>query len=80
LEKTKGKQTLDLLDLPQKERIRLCKEIRSLLRQKIVEEKAPQRETPTAPEEPHRTMKSLSKVSEQSLVKIENCRTWNGPA
>jgi len=36
LEKAKGKQTLDLLDLPKKERIRLCKEIRSLLRQKVL--------------------------------------------
>jgi len=77
LEKTKGKQTIDLLDLPQKERILLCKEIRSLLRQKVLEEKTPQRETHAESEEPHRTMETLDKVSEQSFVKIENCRIWN---
>ena len=36
----KENQTVDLLALPEKERIRLCKEIRNLLQQKAVEEKS----------------------------------------
>jgi len=38
--RNKEKQTIDLLDLPQKERVRLCKEIRNILQQKVLEEKS----------------------------------------
>jgi hypothetical protein len=54
LAKTKGKQTLDLLDLPQKERIRLCEEIRYILRQKALEERSLQQRTEAQTRQPYK--------------------------
>jgi len=39
VEKSKVKQPIDILALPQKERAHLCQEIRGILQQRVLEEK-----------------------------------------
>lgn len=39
MEKSKVNQPIDILTLPQKERTRLCQEIRDILEQRVLEEK-----------------------------------------
>jgi len=58
MKKPKRKQTVDLLALPQKERARLCKEIRALLQQKVLEEKDLQRKTETETQQPYESRES----------------------
>lgn len=79
LGKTNGKQAFDLLDLPQKERIRLCKEIRSFLRQKVLVEKASEQETDIEPKGSRRTIRNCEKVAEHSLARIDSRHIWNRP-
>jgi hypothetical protein len=80
LDKTRGKQAFDLLDLPQKERVRICKEIRSLLRQKVLEDKAPQQKTGMEPEESCQTIRNRGKTAEHYNAKVDSCRIWNRTA
>jgi hypothetical protein len=69
MKKPKRKQTVDLLALPQKERVRLCKEIRALLHQKVLEEKVLQRKTETETQQQYESSESklLMKTSKSHL-------------
>ncbi len=75
--KRSEKRKLDLLNLPQKERVRLCREIRSILQQRAMEEKDVQMRV--KPEKPQLFGKRevLAKNSNSYLSRIRNSRVWN---
>ncbi|MDH5448861.1 MAG: hypothetical protein OEY24_08675 [Candidatus Bathyarchaeota archaeon] len=77
MKKPKEKQTVDLLDLPQKERVRLCKEIHDILQQRVIEEKDSQQKTETETQEHYRNKRFLAKTTESYLTKIKNRQICN---
>ena len=77
MKKQKEKQTVDLLALPQKERIRLCKELHNLLQQKVLVEKDLHREPKMETQQSCKNREILSKTSDSYLVRIKDNQLWN---
>ncbi len=71
------KRMLDLLELPQKERVRLCREIRSVLQQRVLEEKDVQLQVEPETRQCCGKIGMPAKNSSSYLSRIKNSQVWN---
>lgn len=72
MKKPKGKQTVDLLALPQKERIRLCRKIRIILQQRVSEERNSRRKAVIEKQQPHGRGEVFAKTLKSHFIELSS--------